>query len=150
MLCAISFQCLSCWQHWAHYSGRVINACLLQVSLRTWTAPSPGGLWMFLAFGNLLCRESLVGCCSGSQSMDIFSRKNYCRHITGSHSARLCRRLTGVSSSQSFGEFVLYRKSCCMSLRRSKCWETCFWSRFCRHSRRHGNACLVAVLLSFC
>ncbi len=30
---------------------------------------------MFLAFGNLLCRESLVGCCSGSQSMDIFFQK---------------------------------------------------------------------------
>ncbi len=35
-------------------------------------AAVPGGLWKFLAFETVFCTESLVGCCSGSQSMDIF------------------------------------------------------------------------------
>ena len=39
-----------------------------------------------------------------------FFRNNYCRPITGNHSARICRRLTGVSSAQSIHEFVPVQK----------------------------------------
>ena len=32
-------------------------------------------VWMFLAFGKLFCTESLVRCCSGSQSVGKFLSK---------------------------------------------------------------------------
>ena len=32
-------------------------------------------VWMFLAFGNLFCTESLVRCCSANQSVGNFCQK---------------------------------------------------------------------------
>ena len=90
----ISFQCLSWWQLWVQWK-RFQHRCLSGLE----AAAVPGGLWKFLAFGSVFCRESLVGCSSKSQSGTVF-QNTYAGTLQENHSARICRnRISGTQKT---------------------------------------------------
>ena len=107
MFCAISFQRLSCWQLWVHCSGSVINTGVspdlkLQLSQEVFGS--------FSRSRRCSVQKVLLDVAQEVKVWTFFFRTNYCRHITGNHSARICRRLTGASSAQSIHEFVPVQK----------------------------------------